>query len=876
MDRSWKECKDVKEMLNAAKIEEGKNYIIKVIEYLSSDESRMDLYEDLIDNERYEDSRNLYHGSKKGCLSAKIKLFDHISNSRISDSKISAFCDIINESEKWEIFDHLAKKQEHAFNILVENKVGDNNLFSKDEIIRKYKNVDLMSLPKYFARYLYSLAPKNENWQTNDNWKKYSNPDKIMNNLKYDIFSDKFSVIKHFSKDEKDIDIFRALLNSGYYKREELASVRFNSIGEKQKEELMNFANEGWQTMDSPSDILKYHVRLVDENYELYNKLKYFYNKDRELYKQLQKKNIYNSSRYVVEEMLKDENLNRQILVDYLLRHPNIYDEGQLSKYKYLKELKEDMEKTIIGQWKEMTNPEEILQHHAKSMDKDYELYLKLKLFYEYNKDIYKQLQKKNANISYGVTNIMLEDKNLNKEILFDYLLQHRSRVNEEQLKKHNLYEEFMKAFDKNKRENLGIDYLMKNATEETKWEIFEKVAKNDENKFIGLMKVYSRTNESDKVIFTKDEIIKRYKDASLEEFPPYFKEYISTLIKQVEDKIKEKEKKETSTWYDNDGELLTLFKLGNITLHSIDDYKKVLDKYLSEDLTIVKFCTKYKISDQKGFSKMLKNFSLDSEEYAQKISSKSEISQAKYLSVAKKAINDICKDGKSVEELLKLSNTYDMESLLQLTRRLYPKTNYDTILALKIMVYYHKRISSYNRKSIEPENIKNMLKEDEVKFIVGKEKYYSALLGSNLNSQSKISDLFKLITSKKTNLSFEKLNAARRNLNDTFSYVDTKFDKKKILNSDFKVQRPDGELVKITPEIVDRAYQFAKENNLYVCDATMGLILRSIANGKIENKDKTIDEKQKMIQEAIDLINKVTSIDEYFKTVDEVQKKLK
>ena len=126
-----------------------------------------------------------------------------------------------------------------------------------------------------------------------DLWKQYTNPKDVVNHLskvKYDI--DRYYILRYFGNKTVDLPIFKALLNSGYYKSEELVhSIYFNSMKfSDARKLLLEHINKAWQDLKDPNEIANLRVKFVTSiDEEIVMKLKYFFKNDKDICKGLEK-----------------------------------------------------------------------------------------------------------------------------------------------------------------------------------------------------------------------------------------------------------------------------------------------------------------------------------------------------------------------------------------------------------------------------------------------------------------------------------------------------------------------------------------------------------------------------------------------------------
>ena len=64
-------------------------------------------------------------------------------------------------------------------------------------------------------------------------------------------------------------------------------------------------------------------------------------------------------------------------------------------------------------------------------------------------------------------------------------------------------------------------------------------------------------------------------------------------------------------------------------------------------------------------------------------------------------------------------------------------------------------------------------------------------------------------------------------------------------------------------------ALQFAIKRHMYPSSTTIRLIIHAVAEGKIQNLEETIKEKEEMKQQIQELISERLDLEEYFKMIE-------
>jgi len=540
--------------------------------------------------------------------------------------------------------------------------------------------------------------------------------------------------------------------------------------------------------------------------------------------------------------------------------------------------------------WQSLDNAEEIIKMRVGLIPSEIEDFqAKLKYFEKRNTKLYIELWRLSTKQDFmGIVdyvNHLMKNAEENKDEIVDILARHTQAIPRVKVVGMDLREAIERrriqiARVKDWRNETNAQLIMYKATPENKWEIFEYFANNDEKIFKAIVYGYATKAENPvKRMYSRNEILERYSNVDLDTLPECLKNYILSLKQSIirdeelkkqrqEERAQAKEEKLLS-WEDEAGSTIALFKVGSITPKSKDDYEKVLKKYLDENLGITAFCSKYKISDVKGFKTMLEKFSAENSTYAEQIESKSNQQQAKYVDKVRDIIEGVCVEGEPIESIIKYSKTFSFEKLQDLARRLFPDKNYCEILTIKVIEYYHNRLNSYTN-SIEPENISNMLTIDEIRFIVGDEEYTSMMTGKKCEIEKVFLKRVSFLNATQSALIRQKVNSQRPDsIIKAIAKYDTKFKQNEYFRSTTFILAENGEQVEVTREMVDMAYKYAYSKKLHTSDAVMRYLIKAVVNGKIQNMEETKQDRKAMMRQAMALVSEITNIDEYFTAVD-------
>lgn len=429
---------------------------------------------------------------------------------------------------------------------------------------------------------------------------------------------------------------------------------------------------------------------------------------------------------------------------------------------------------------------------------------------------------------------------------------------------------------------------IMYRVNDDNKWQILEYFAQNNHQIFKDIVKSYVRVRKTETVYYTLDEIVEHYKDSDMDLMPQALKELVQTAQQKGEARRKgqltaverstevnhQRKRERKLSWEKEAGVPLVLFEVDNLTPKTRDDYFAVFMRYMSENLTIPQFCRKYNINSTIGFKEMLDKFATESVVYAEQIKIKHESKQYQDINKINKLIDYVCLKDLSVAALVEnndLASLYEWQYQAQMHRG----EKYCNLFRKKVIDYFYDRVNSYDFYSIEPENIKKMLTREELIFIVGEAEFDSMMAGRSGTVQAPF--IKSVIELGNINAKFIE-QKVRGKTNDkiekALDYYNDKFDKNQYFENKTMVLGPDGKSVEVTPEMVDRAYQFVYANGLFPSEMVMNRAIRAVACEKIDNKQQTAEEMQELIKQADIMVDKIKNIEDYLNYIDSWGKK--
>lgn len=317
--------------------------------------------------------------------------------------------------------------------------------------------------------------------------------------------------------------------------------------------------------------------------------------------------------------------------------------------------------------------------------------------------------------------------------------------------------------------------------------------------------------------------------------------------------------------WIDGKGEPISYFKMGDLLPLGREQYFVIFSKYLKEDLSKEEFCQRYQIGSKCGFYKMLQAFAQENPSYADKIIEKEE--KKDIIDERNLLLSGLVSLGKfPVEELIKKSKNISFEDAKNLVNNKWGKNAQDA-LVYRVVNYFYNRVNSYSWDETNPENIKNMLSSDEVRFITGNAKYELLKLGKSSIVASFLRTTAYL-NGEKHDIYTKKIQGnSDKDIYSAFLKHDKNFIKDDYFENTTFLQTKKG-TVEITPEIVDQAYNFVLENNIYPSKKVIQLAIKSVAGGEIEYSEIS-PERQKYIDRNVAHISKIKNMSEFMECID-------
>lgn len=298
------------------------------------------------------------------------------------------------------------------------------------------------------------------------------------------------------------------------------------------------------------------------------------------------------------------------------------------------------------------------------------------------------------------------------------------------------------------------------------------------------------------------------------------------------------------NVWTNKEGEPAVIFEMGGRAIKGRESCLEIFKKFIESDLSRKAFCACYQISGPKKFNDMLNNFAQESEEYAQLVKEKDD--QEKMTNEKNLYLCGLVGLGKlPVEKLIGNSSELSFEEAKQVVQNKWGKPAMDA-LTYRVIDYFYRRLNSAKWSDASPENINKLLTFDEARFIVGNVDYYllqmgkSSIAGKFVNATAYLNGENSELYSKKVR------GEGKAGIFNALLKYDEIFIKDEYLKETTLLQTPKA-LVEVTPEIVDQAYNYVLENNLFPSSRTVNLAIRAVVHDNIAYSEIS-PERQKII----------------------------
>ena len=289
--------------------------------------------------------------------------------------------------------------------------------------------------------------------------------------------------------------------------------------------------------------------------------------------------------------------------------------------------------------------------------------------------------------------------------------------------------------------------------------------------------------------------------------------------------------------WINEKGELLTFFHLkGNFPIKTKLDYYKIYKEYVESRMSVSSFCTKYGIDSLEGFNELLERIKAESYDDFSKIQEvKSAVSKSFY--------------------------TYSKEIAIKLANG---EVTFEEFFANSAINFINTRIDLYyNTLSLEDKNKFShelmhyfdrntpLLHQNFIKFLTTRNNNvldnYNMFVKKYLVAP-KDREYYKLYSSQLQKLKNQLVKYYRKNMYCTYGIGDSTFE--------------------VNDEVIDQAYAYAQDNQLYVSNYSMSYLCKEIAVGRLNYSKETKEQKDEMIDVILRLVYEERTIEDYISAI--------
>lgn len=284
--------------------------------------------------------------------------------------------------------------------------------------------------------------------------------------------------------------------------------------------------------------------------------------------------------------------------------------------------------------------------------------------------------------------------------------------------------------------------------------------------------------------------------------------------------------------WLDENGNLKHFFSLKNdFPIENKEDYLKIVEVYLSSNLSVAAFCNKYGISSIDGFNALLNRAGAENIDVGNDIDEVKDAAMKRYLATIKSVAQEFDEG----------------------------KINFDEYLTL----YYNP----YHKFELLFNNIDNKgkLMNQILQHIVDNKEHlmldrFLRLFNTDIKGLiPSINLYFKFAGTWESNVS--------RTLYPILNMYKTPYNRNNILTT----LTINGVTRVIDDKVVDEAVTYLKDNNIHLCQYTAASCARKIAFGELDYSSETLAQRQELINEIISrALSNVNGIEGYMSVMEE------
>ena len=294
--------------------------------------------------------------------------------------------------------------------------------------------------------------------------------------------------------------------------------------------------------------------------------------------------------------------------------------------------------------------------------------------------------------------------------------------------------------------------------------------------------------------------------------------------------------------WLDENGNLVEFFKLKNdFPIETKAEYYRLYKEYLEEKTSIPRFCEKYGINSVEGFKRMLERIDAESFDDAKRTSNVKSIVANNYFNLCRDNAIKVINGDISVEEFLNNEKINFYSTRISMFFD-YLDQNQKHVFAIKLFEYFN------NNQFLVNENFITFLREGKVTPSINYSKY--------------IKGNFKMPEDKKYMPDYNKHLSKLNEHMKTYQR-----------NQLYATYNIGGINYTVDDSIIDQAYAYIKAHNYCLSTLSMNYACKQIVTGKIKYEEETQKEKEKMINDIIELTREQNTIEDY---IEEVKSKNK
>lgn len=416
-------------------------------------------------------------------------------------------------------------------------------------------------------------------------------------------------------------------------------------------------------------------------------------------------------------------------------------------------------------------------------------------------------------------------------------------------------------------RLNNSIYYFI---PEDKKWEALEWIAQNTPDKLKTIINTRNKLN-----YYTRKEVLNHYQEiGNIDQLPESLQAYLEEAenLRRVQSENNKKYQtgrklaKEKQGWFDENGELVQLFTLADKTpITRVEDYQFIANFFMEQNLSVMDFCRQFQIENVKGFKEMCKRVAYTNEEFANYYEQLSDRKQKELMIMIKKEIANVANGTLSVEDAIETSKIkrsfftmYDIADSI---------VGYNELneYIRKVVDYYYNRVNSYDDYSSNPEDLDKRLTEKEVRYLITSHMWDRLAWGENIRLGAsliaKLEPSVKALGEKTRNQMFDRKLGLKRKLASYSSF----FKSAPYINGEIQFIVDGGKQVQTNSNMVDMAETYAKSHGLFKSHGTMTMIMKAVAEGKIQNQKETGEYKELLKREICKKMEECKTLENYF-----------